>query len=75
MQEFPQDGFAELFIESLTDEETQKIGGGSSVPLDDENQALSGWTDSSFPDEFDSALLSNLPLGKTVGDIDPHSQS
>lgn len=75
MQEFPEHGFAELFTEPLTDEETQKIGGGSSVSFDDENQALLGWTDGSFPDEFDSTLLNSIPRGIKLEDVDPYAQS
>ena len=73
MHEFPQDGFAEFFTESLTDEEIQKIGGGSLVVLDDGSQA--GWTDMMIPIESAPVDLSSVAPRTEPGDLNSYAQS
>ena len=71
MQEFPQEGFAEFFTEPLTDEEIQKIGGGSLVFVNDENQ-VTGWTDSGFEPVIPTPVS---PPGINPADVHPYEQS
>ena len=72
MQEFPQDGFADFFSEPLTDEELQKINGGSLVFLDDDERVV-GWADMILDGEFGPTVISSLPPGTKPEDLHPQS--
>lgn len=73
MQEFPQDdGFADFFAETLTDDEIQSINGGSLVFLDDDERTF-GWADMILLGEFGPVVLSPVPPGTKSGDPYPKS--